>query len=202
MNLSRDQTVLNGLVLAGGKSSRMGEDKGLLQWHRKEQRYHIADMLSSSCNEVFISCRKEQANEIDKRYKLIKDEYEDAGPLGAIVSAFHKNKNCAWLVVACDLPLLDEKTIQHLIQNREETLVATAFQSPYDSLPEPLITIWEAEALPLLEAALYEGKYSPQKILMNTKIKILQAHNASSLLNVNTPQDKEKIIQFLKTTVH
>jgi molybdopterin-guanine dinucleotide biosynthesis protein A len=195
MNHSR--SALNGLVLAGGKSTRMGEDKGILQWYGKEQRYYVADMLATFCEEVFISCRSEQTNAIDKNYKVIEDEFEDTGPLGAIVSALHHVNNCAWLVIACDLPLLNEKTIHYLIQNREENVIATTFSTD-DGLPEPLITIWEPAALPLLEAALSEGKYSPQKVLMKAKIKIIQTPDPNTLLNVNTPAEKEKVMALLK----
>lgn len=191
-------SILNGLVLAGGKSSRMGEDKSIVQWHGKEQRYYVADMLTAFCKEVFISCRKEQTNAIDKNYKVIEDELDNAGPLGAIVSAFHRNRNCAWVVIACDLPLLDKQTIQYLIQNRDENCIATTFQSPNDGLPEPLVSIWETDALPLLETALSEGRYSPQKILTKAKVKLLDSRKTSALMNVNTPEEKEIAMQFIK----
>jgi molybdopterin-guanine dinucleotide biosynthesis protein A len=197
-SLDRSQTILNGLVLAGGRSTRMGKDKGLLQWHGKEQRYYLADILTGFCNEVFISCRAEQADGIDKKYKIITDEYDDAGPLGAIVSAFHQNKNGAWLIVACDLPLLDAKTIENLVSQRDESVMATAFQSPYDQLPEPLISIWEPGALPFLETALSEGKYSPRNVLMSSKIKMVHTADPSVLVNINTLKDEEKIMQLLK----
>jgi molybdenum cofactor guanylyltransferase len=190
---------LNGLVLAGGKSTRMGEDKALLQWHGKEQMYYLADLLKQFCIEVFISCRAEQANCIDKKYKIITDESENTGPLAAIISAFHTNENCAWLVVACDLPLLDAKTIDYLIQQRDETMFATTFQSPFDNLPEPLITIWEANALPLLEIALSDKRFSPQRVLMNSKTKMIHAADANTLLNVNTPEEREKISLLIKS---
>ncbi|HWI94264.1 MAG TPA: NTP transferase domain-containing protein [Flavisolibacter sp.] len=196
VNLS--QTSLNGLVLAGGKSLRMGENKALLQWHGKEQMYYMTDMLKQFCNEVFISCRVDQKNRIDEGYKIITDEFENAGPLAAIVSAFHQNRSCAWLVVASDLPLLDSKTIDFLVQQRDEKLIATTFQSPYNNLPEPLITIWEPKSLPLLERTLSEKKYSPQRVLMNAKIKVLVAPDLNVLLNVNTPEEKEKIAQIFK----
>lgn len=195
--MQSSQSILNGLILAGGKSTRMGEDKSVVQWHGKEQRYYIADLLAAFCKEVFISCRTEQVNTIDKKYKVIEDEVEHTGPLGAIVSAFHQ-QDLAWLVVACDLPLIDEKTIEYLIQNRNENCIATTFESPEDGLPEPLITIWEPAALPLLEVALSEGRYSPQKILMKAKIRLLKAPDPYALMNVNTPEEKEKARQLLK----
>jgi molybdenum cofactor guanylyltransferase len=192
------QPTLNGLVLAGGKSSRMGEDKSIVQWHGKEQRYYIADMLRDFCDDIFISCRVDQEKTVDRNYKVITDEYKDAGPLGAITSAFHKNQNVAWLVVACDLPLLDRETIHYLVQNRDRDVAATTFISTHDSLPEPLITIWEPAALPLLETALSEGKYSPQKVLMKAKIRLLEPLDASALMNVNTPEERQIILQMLK----
>jgi molybdopterin-guanine dinucleotide biosynthesis protein A len=197
-SLNHSHSVLNGLVLAGGRSTRMGEDKSIAKWHGKEQRYYVADILKACCDDVFISCKAEQEKAVDKNYKVITDEYEDAGPLGGILSAFHKKQGVAWLVVACDLPLLDEKTIRYLIQNRDKDAVATTFKSTHDSLPEPLITIWEPTALLLLETAVSEGKYSPQKVLIKAKIKLLEPPDASALMNVNTPEERQIILQMLK----
>jgi len=64
---------INGLVLAGGKSQRMGFDKGAVNWHGKEQRYYMADLLKSLCNSVFISCRADQKNEINSNYSSLAD---------------------------------------------------------------------------------------------------------------------------------
>ena len=101
--------VLNGLVLAGGKSVRMGHDKGLISWHGKEQQYYIADLLKNLCNEVYISCRADQQKATDDQYHIIADTFTGLGPYGAILSAFREKPDAAWLVVACDLPLLDSE---------------------------------------------------------------------------------------------
>ncbi|MDQ6610064.1 MAG: NTP transferase domain-containing protein, partial [Bacteroidota bacterium] len=76
MILKENEPVLNGLVLAGGRSVRMKQDKGLLHWHGKEQRYYMADLLQQCCAEVFISCRQEQAQNISEKYKVITDDYD------------------------------------------------------------------------------------------------------------------------------
>src|SRR5215203_1434026 len=89
--------ILKGLVLVGGKSTRMGNDKGRMQWHGKEQRYFLADLLSCFCNEVYLSCREEQRGEIHKNNcKTIADAYTNLGPYGAILSAFQKAPDVAW----------------------------------------------------------------------------------------------------------
>jgi molybdopterin-guanine dinucleotide biosynthesis protein A len=189
---------INGLVLAGGKSLRMGIDKSTILWHGVEQRYYVADMLKEFCDEVFISCRAEQEAEI-KDYATIPDSYKELGPYGAILSAFKAHPNKTWLVVACDLPLLDAETLQQLISNRDANLMATTFESPYDGLPEPLITIWEPKSFEILLRYLPEGYKCPRKVLRNNldDVKIIKATNPDALMNTNTPEDAEKVKQLL-----
>ena len=198
-NGSTAQTLLFGLVLAGGKSKRMGFDKGSIKWHGKEQRYYMADLLGGVCNEVFISCRPEQQHNIDHQYKTLADSYPVVGPYGAILSAFKEKPDVAWLVIACDLPLLDTATLQYLIQHRDTASIATTFESPFDQLPEPLITIWEPTAYPVLLSFLSEGLSCPRKALIRsgTNVKILTPPNPQALMNANTPEDAGKVKEIL-----
>ena len=196
--LQQANPVLNGLVLAGGKSMRMGFDKGTVNWFGKEQRYYMADMLKPLCNEVFISCREEQKHEIDINYNVLQDTFTGLGPFGAILSAFRAQPDSAWLVIACDLPLLDPDAIQFLVDNRNTSKIATAFNSPQNEFPEPLITIWEPKSYPVLLSFLSQGYSCPRKALINSDVNLLQAPNPDALTNVNTPEDLEKV----KRTIH
>ena len=189
--------TLNGLVLAGGKSLRMGYDKSSIEWHGKEQRYYMADLLKQYCDEVFISCRADQQNEVDSHYKTLPDTFVDLGPYGAILSAFREKPDAAWLVVACDLPLLDAEILQDLVAYRNPSAVATTFESPFDGLPEPLITIWEPKAYPVLLSFLSQGYTCPRKALRNNDVHIIKAENADALRNVNTPEELEKVKNIL-----
>src|SRR5438046_2730691 len=100
--MNNEKPMLNGLVLAGGRSVRMGTDKGVISWHGKEQRYYMADLLRPLCRDVFISCRAGQQLQMDPGYETIIDAFPGLGQFGAILSAFGEQKNAAWLVVACD----------------------------------------------------------------------------------------------------
>jgi molybdenum cofactor guanylyltransferase len=191
------EPVLNGLVLAGGKSLRMGHDKGVINWHGKEQRCYIADLLKSYCNDVFISCREEQQQEVDLNYKALPDTFIGLGPYGAILSAFREQPNAAWLVVAADLPLIDEDTINYLTQHRDTSSVATTFESPYDNFPEPLISIWEPKSYPILLSFLAQGYSCPRKVLINSDTRILKAPNTETLINVNTPEELARAKEIL-----
>ena len=183
--MQQAKPLLNGLVLAGGKSVRMGYDKGLIAWHGKEQQYYLADLLKDLCNEVYISCRPDQQKDTDINYKTLSDTFTNLGPYGAILSAFREQPDVAWLVVACDLPLLDIKTLEYLKDNRNSSSIATAFESPYNGYPEPLITIWEPKSY-------------PSKALRNSDVTVLKCQHAEVLTNVNTQEELKKVQQLLQ----
>lgn len=191
--LQQAKPKLNGLVLAGGKSERMGFDKGTVNWHGKEQRYYMADLLSAFCEEVFISCRPDQQKQIESPYLGLPDTFLDLGPYGAILSAFREKPDEAWLVVACDLPLLTEKSVGYLANQRNVATIATAYQSSFNDFPEPLITIWEPKSYPILLAFLAQGYSCPRKVLINSDIALLNAPDPEELTNVNTPGELEKV---------
>lgn len=198
-NEHKDFPPLNGLVLAGGKSVRMGRAKDALKWHGKEQKYHAADLLKPFCDEVFISCRQDQLTDFDADYNALTDTFLNMGPFGGILSALRSQREKAWLVVACDLPLLDANALQLLTKNRDPQKVATTFESPFDGLPEPLITIWEPKSYPLLLNFLGVGTTCPRKVLMNHDVLILKPQNPDALMNVNTPEDAKKAQELLNS---
>ncbi len=194
-----NNSSLYGLVLAGGKSSRMGTDKGSMEWHGRKQRYVIADLLKRFTEKVFISCRADQSVEIvQDGYEVIEDAYDGYGPYGALLSAFKFKNDVAWFVLACDLPLMNSATIQHLVDQRDSTKVATTYKSPHDHLPEPLITIWEPRSHQILLSRLAEGKTCPRKALLNSNIKIIESVDSYALFNANTPEDINQVKQIIE----
>jgi molybdopterin-guanine dinucleotide biosynthesis protein A len=176
----------------------MGNPKDKINWHGKEQRYFAADLLAPFCDEVFISCRQDQLENFDPNYNALTDTFLNMGPFGGILSALRSQRDKAWLVVACDLPLLDEKSLKFLIENRNIEKAATTYESPFDGLPEPLITIWEPKSYPLLLNFLGSGITCPRKVLINSDTLILKPGNPDSLMNVNTPEDMAKAQEILR----
>lgn len=192
------KTLLNGLVLSGGRSTRLGQDKGALHWHGKEHRLYIAGLLQPFCDKVYISCRKEQSDVSNKNYEVITDTYENIGPYGGLLSAFAERNDCAWLVIACDLPFLDNDTLLQLVEERDCEYMATAFKNPGDNLPEPLAAIWEPHSFNILLSSLSKGCQSLRKVLMNNNAKIIGAQNGLALMNVNTTEEFEDAQRVLK----
>ncbi len=184
---------MNCLILIGGKSSRMGTDKSLLDYHGKPQREYLFDLAKKYCQEVYFSCRKEQV--FSK--KTIIDDY-DLGPMGGILLAFEHNKNTAWLVVACDMPLINETSFELLLQNRNAEKVATAFFNSETNAPDPLFAIYEPKAFELLSGYIKSGNKSPKIFLQSTDIQLVVAENDFFLKNVNTKDDFEKVKNLKK----
>lgn len=188
---------VKGLVLAGGASTRMQQDKGALEYRGKSQREHVMSLMRSYCSSVFLSCNARQADELQGRFDVIEDVFLKLGPMGGILSAFREDPNAAWMTVACDLPYLSEKTLQYLVAHRNPSKVATAFLDAEGVFPEPLVTIWEPRAYPILLDYLSQGYSCPRKVLINTGIETLVAPDIKELCNVNYPQEYEKVIKDL-----
>lgn len=194
-DLQKNIAPLYGLVLAGGKSQRMGEDKGLINYHGKEQREYIADLLAPLCKEVFISCRQDQV--IASSYPSLSDTFTGFGPFGAILSAFKEKPDAAWLVVACDLPLLDKPTLTHLVDSRDTSKNATAFHNTATGFPDPLITIWEPRSYPVLLQFMAQGYACPRKVLINTTIEEINLKREEAIMNVNNQEEKKIVMKKL-----
>ncbi|MEZ4894877.1 MAG: NTP transferase domain-containing protein [Saprospiraceae bacterium] len=192
--MTLNTATLNGLVLAGGQSQRMGQDKGLIEWHGVPQREHLASLLGPLCESVFISCREDQLAGIPEGLQALPDTFSGLGPFGAILSAFRAHPDCAWLVAACDLPLLDKSVLEHLIQSRCVKKIATAYRVSDDAFPEPLITIWEPKAYAVLLSFLAQGYSCPRKVLINANAEVITAPNPEALQNVNSREDFEKML--------
>ena len=191
---------LKALILVGGKSTRMGSDKAFLDYHGKPQYAFLADILRGLGIETYISCRAEQAYQFIDSQEVITDSFLDLGPFGAILSAFRHDPNAAWLVLACDLPLLDVQTLQFLIEKRNPHLTATSFRSPQsaEGFPEPLIAIWEPRAYPTLLQFLAQGISCPRKVLINSDIALLDPSVPEALTNVNTLEERSALLNQLQ----
>jgi molybdopterin-guanine dinucleotide biosynthesis protein A len=180
---------LNGLILAGGRSTRMEQDKGLINYHGKPQQEYLVDLLKPYCKEIFISSKE------NKKQNTITDHFDLDSPLNGILSAFHFDPAVAWLTVPVDMPHLNSKAIEFLLRHRDPKKVATCFFDSDGKLPEPLVTIWEAKSKPLLFDYYNSGGFSPRKFLEENDVQLLQAPDPKILQNINTHED---LVLFLK----
>jgi len=192
---------LNGLVLAGGKSTRMDSDKTVFDYHGMPQREFVWEMLAEFCDDVYMSCRDDQVHEIDEKYNPLPDQFTGLGPYGGILSAFRKNPNHAWMTVASDLPLLDRNTIDQLVDSRNVSKMATSFWDAKREFPEPLITIWEPRAYNELLYFLSLGYSCPRKALINSDVTLIDPNNSNSMMNVNNPEERMAAMDLIQRVI-
>jgi len=187
--VEKQRAKLNGLVLIGGKSMRMGTDKAQLSYYGIPQYEYATKLLEAKGLPTYVSIR---ANQTIENYKVIKDAFVGLGPFGAICSAFMKNPNEAYLVLATDLPYVSDKVIDTLIAHRNPKKIATAIKAKSSEFMEPLITIWEPKAYPILLSYLAQGYSCPRKILINSEVEIIEVDDAI-VRNINTPEEFKEV---------
>jgi len=181
---------LYGLILAGGRSSRMRRDKAALAYAGRSQLERAYELLALHVERVFVSVRADQANDpVRLRYERIVDRHENLGPIAGILAAQAEHPQVAWLVLAVDLPLLDAATLEHLVWARRPERPATAYRSSHDGLPEPLCAIYEPASRAALEAYVAAGRNCPRKFLLQSGAALLDEPNPCALDNVNTPEE-------------
>lgn len=184
------KTPLYGLILAGGKSSRMKKDKGAIDYFGKSQTAHLYELISPFCQETYVSCRSDQKDQAHlKRFPLVKDQFLEMGPMGGILSALKSKPMASWLVVACDLPFLNTETLKNLIEKRNPYKNATCYLNPQRGWPEPLCTIYESKSYQRLLQFMGMGYSCPRKVLFNSEIQALKLEDHKSLRNINHPEE-------------
>ncbi|UII29826.1 NTP transferase domain-containing protein [Fulvivirga ulvae] len=175
---------LYGLVLIGGESRRMGKDKSLISYHSTNQRKHSFDLLSHFCRYVYLSCNTNQAKSITLPF--IEDSNNYKGPLKGILSAQEEFREVAWLVLACDMPFVDEEVLSILVKHRDPNAMATCF---YHGFPEPLCSIWEPTSYRVLIDFVNCGNFRPRHFLEKHPANYIETTREvqRKLRNLNSP---------------
>lgn len=172
----------------------MGMDKGTIAYHGKPERERLYDMLGQYCARTFLSIRADQETEMTDGHNLITDRDLFRGPLNGILSAHHFYPDKAWLVLACDLPLIDHETIETLVGGRQKDMDATALATFESKLPEPLAAIWEPGGLKKAREYLVNANSScPRKFLLNmANTHLIYPGNDQVLYNANSLSEYEE----------
>ena len=175
-----------GLILAGGRSTRMGSDKALLAFGARPQLDVCFELLGRHCAKVFVSTRRGLPR---PGFPVIEDVLENIGPIAGFIAAIEAAPASPWLVLACDLPHVDDATLAFLIAHRNPAKMATAFLSSHDGLPEPLCAIYEPGFLVVLKDFVGQGIHCPRKALIRSDIEKLALPDPRALDNINTQEE-------------
>ena len=199
---SEHSPPLQGLVLAGGRSSRMQRDKAALSYHGRSQLEWAMQLIRPYVQRSFVSVRADQTHEpVRARFEQIVDTARGQGPIAGILAAQQAHPGAAWLVLACDLPFLSDATLSSLIERRNPSRQATAYRSAHDGLPEPLCAIYEPASAAAIDAYVARGGQCPRKFLLQSDVELLQLPDARALDNVNTPDEYRAVVGSLSAAL-
>lgn len=181
-------------ILCGGKSSRMGRPKAFLPFDGKtmiERRYEMMQELFAEV--VLVANDPESFSHITD--DVVKDIIPNRGPLVGILSALLVSDYDHTFVIACDMPLVDNKLIREMAQQRHNSDVLVL---SHDEGVEPLLGIYSKRCIEPLEESIFAGTLKAVDFLTGINAKLFPYQDASPQLpayfNVNTPQDYSRLL--------
>lgn len=182
---------ITGIVLAGGKSKRMGSDKGFVLYNGKPFIQHSIDALEPLVSEIIIVSNNPEYDIFKK--KRVADIIPDAGPLAGLYTGLHHSKTEDNLVLSCDVPLINTIVLKELINHSHE---ADIVQIESQDRKMPLIALYKKKCKDQCLSLLEQGERRLRVLVAqsNTKTirlnKILEGYTK----NVNTPIELKDII--------
>ncbi|MGH9922681.1 MAG: molybdenum cofactor guanylyltransferase [Nitrososphaerales archaeon] len=201
--------MLTGIVLAGGRSSRMGRNKALIQIKGKEMLLWVVEGLNPVVSEIIVVAKDESAQSsyrkiVPHNVKIFTDIMELEGPLVGMYTAFLETKSEYAYVHPIDSPVINKSVIQYLLQKADGYDASIVKWN--DGTIEPVHAVYKVRtglagaksalehgdsSAKVLASKLENVNYIPVDDLRKFDDKLV------SLLNVNTPQELDSIANFL-----
>jgi len=187
---------ITGIILAGGKSSRLGKEKGLCDFKGKALVSYAIDTLKPLCGQMMIS-----ANYFPEKYAafgipVIADETKDIGPMGGIFSCLRKSNTRHNLVLSCDTPFVNTAVFQFLLKALKNEQVLTPAHETF--LIEPLSAYYNINVIGNMETAIRNNQFKMMDLFKQVRFKSINMDEKLPFfsdflfLNLNTPDDLEK----------
>jgi len=189
--ISKDK--ITGIILAGGKSSRMGKDKGTCNFKNRPLVEYAIEVLRPFCGELLLS-----ANNIEsyKKYamEVVPDEVSSIGPLGGIYTCLRKSKSEHNIILSCDTPFITKELIEYIIENIDSDYKVVAPLHRHNFI-EPLCAYYSKDLIPEFEDCIKNEDYKLLRLLKSVKMKTLKIDSKLEFFspklfnNLNTPED-------------
>lgn len=182
------------LILAGGRSSRMGRDKALLSYQGISLLQRAADFWERALPEARRYLSAGQPGHFPKLPPGVTPVYDllpERGPMGGLHAAFHETGEEELWISAVDMPLLSREGVRLLEEKRFGWEDACVFQR--EGRPEPLFGIYRSSCLPQLDRLLAQGNARMSDLLSALKTTLVPLPEESWVRNVNTPAEWDRL---------
>lgn len=197
-NLSRLNNKITGIILAGGKSRRLGADKGLFEIMDRPLISYSIDVLEKVCDQILISSNNIEYEKFG--YRVVGDKIANAGPASGILSCLEVSDTRFNLVLSCDMPFVTEKILLKLLESADMHQVV--IPSDKNNLPEPLCGYYADSFKEIANRAISDGHFKVIDIVKRSKHKIITLNEVRELIgdktffNINSREDAKFAERF------
>ncbi len=186
------KTRMTGIVLCGGKSSRMGTNKAFLELDGERLIDRVVRILGRHFAEVVLVTRT-PIDYQDMDAVIVTDMIPDAGVLGGIYTGLSFSSAEIAFVVACDMPFLDDRFIDHMIRRAENyDIVVPRTREGF----QPLHAIYSRRCIPEMLRMIERGTLKVSELFNRRRTLVIREDEIGSFtsagemfLNINTPDD-------------
>ena len=186
-----DKKNITGIVLAGGKSSRMGSDKGLLTINDKTFVEHVIVAMKPLVDKIIIVSNNKDYDQFG--YRRVDDSIKDSGPLAALYSGLKHSETEFNLVLSCDIPMIKTEILKKLVDADLENHEVVQIESNTKTMP--LIAMYKKQCMHKCLELLQQGERRLRVAVneLKTKTIIINAEFDQFVKNVNTKEDLKTI---------
>lgn len=201
LNAHRSKMEVTGIILAGGKGSRMGSEKGLVHLAGLPMINYAIQVLSTVCKNIIISTSSEDYKSLG--YQVVADEIPGIGPMGGIFSALRQSKTEKNLVLSCDMPFVTKELMLFILENAEGFQVAVPWHG--NRHYEPLCAFYNIQIVSLLRKFIQEGNYKLPDLFEEIHINKLTINSKqvffdeNIFFNVNSNEDLKAAGMLIKS---
>ncbi len=190
---------VNAIILCGGKSSRLGTDKGLLKLDGKTLVQYSIDTVKPLCNEIIICSNNPDYKKFG--YPFVEDIYTNMGPIGGIHSGLNYSGTGINFILSCDMPFISSDAISYILANSDNFPAVIPIHD--NKRLEPLCGVYSKSMLPLIEKQIEKKDLKLMNLISASRHSEIEFHTGLSFyhprlfFNINDKDSLETAIQLL-----
>jgi molybdopterin-guanine dinucleotide biosynthesis protein A len=180
----RHKKNITGIILAGGKSTRMGYDKGFISFNGKTFIQYSIDALNPLVDDIIIVSHDHKYDSFN--LKRVDDLIENSGPLAGIYTGLYHSKTTNNIVLSCDIPMINQVILKELIQQNTDSIDVTLIESNNKQMP--LIALYKKDCMYKCLELLNIGEKRLKTLIqhLNSKTILLEHTLEKHTANINT----------------
>mgnify|MGYP001069271842 CR=1 FL=1 len=186
---------LSAIVLAGGQSRRMGQNKASLLIEGQTLLEHLLGQLQGRFKEIIVSLSSKQKVPVNLAL-IVQDLYEGAGPLAGILSGLKVCQSEVALVLTVDQPEVNFRLVREMLALMTD--LELVYPMIEGKIPHPLFALYHKRTIPVMEELIGQGKLSPLELLNRVQARSLTVSTAEIPWNLNTPEDFNRYLRYYK----